>query len=297
MAGILSHMLFVRRFSSSASAVRRLLRNMHSKKSFNSFVFFDLETTGLQRPIEITELCFVGVLNDQLDSCCTASTIPRLLDKLTVCVRPTQHIEHGAELMTGLSNSILEDYRGFDIDLAATIKSFLVRQKAPCCLVAHGGDRYDFDILASEFSQVGLEFPSSVEVSDSCSAIRAMHKDLKAQDTGQERRSNGSSARISHSLSSLYKRYTGKDIEGSHTAEGDTLALLELVLAKPEVKSYIEKGARQLGRTANQNNGLAFVRERTSLNNEFNESKIEESEVLEEYFSVLEEEGVLKTKK
>lgn len=283
--------MFFRRFVVSSSS-RQIICKMHSKRAFNSFVFFDLETTGLQRPVEITEICFISVLKDHLLASGKTKSKPRLLDKMTICVRPAQEIEPGAQAMTNLSNIELQDCKNFDIELANSLKAFLLRQKPPCCLVAHGGDRYDFDILSSEFSQVNVEFPSSVQVADSCSAFRALHKDLRSQTSDlSSKRHNFGNEKISHNLGNLYKRYTGKDIEGSHTAEGDSMALLELVIFKTEILEYIENIAHNIG-NGSQNRELSTAKESHVSSQDTEED--DEKQVLDEYFDILEHEGIIK---
>ncbi|EDO38423.1 predicted protein, partial [Nematostella vectensis] len=201
-----------------------------------TFIFLDLETTGLRRPIEITEICLIAVQKDHLLRAAETKTEPRLIDKLSICVKPVQNIECGASSITGINKMDLAEKREFDRKLAKVIKTFLRRQPSPSCLVAHSGDRFDFDILASEFVNAGVKFPSEIQAADSWKAFRKLHQaeELKTSEAKRTTRTKLApyTGRLSFSLGNLYKRMTGSEIENSHTAEGDTLALLQLALKK-----------------------------------------------------------------
>lgn len=284
-------------------------RKMHKNTSFQSFIFFDLETTGLQRPIEITELCFIAIHKKHLllSASNSKKTLPRLVDKMAVCVRPVKDIEPGAETLTGLSNEDLAQHKGFNEELAKSVLSFILRQPQPSCLVAHSGDRFDFEILASEFAEVGLEFPPHIKVSDSYKAFRSLH-----QETAHPIMRRGHKCddyfnvftfpkKVSFSLGNLYQKQFGKEIRDSHTAEGDTLALLELVAVKPEVLDYLEEGSHSMG-CGSKNPGLREVRNEFKENGQdANEGKNScdnktlTDEVHEEYFGLLEKEGLLES--
>ncbi|XP_031552736.1 three-prime repair exonuclease 1-like [Actinia tenebrosa] len=286
---------------------RSFSRKMHKNTSFKSFIFFDLETTGLQRPIEITELCFIAIHKKQLllSSLNSKKTIPRLVDKMSVCVRPVQDIEPGAESLTGLSNEDLDQHKGFNEELAKNVLSFILRQPQPSCLVAHSGDRFDFEILASEFAEVGLEFPPHIKVSDSYKAFKNLHQETvhpimrRGEECSKHLNVFTLPKKVSFSLGNLYERQFGKEITDSHTAEGDSLALLELVVAKPEVLDYLEEGSHSMG-CGSKNPGLSEVRTDPVKENGQHANKGKEScsktlavEIHEEYFGLLEKEGLL----
>lgn len=64
-----------------------------------TFIFFDLETTGFGAPIEITELAMVAVSRSALLQ--AGNRLPRVLGKLVVHANPTKAIEHKAAELTG----------------------------------------------------------------------------------------------------------------------------------------------------------------------------------------------------
>ena len=68
--------------------------------SINTFIFIDLETTGIFDP-KITELCMIAVgkkafLEDD------NSILPRIKDKLCICVNPATLIDNVTAKLTGI---------------------------------------------------------------------------------------------------------------------------------------------------------------------------------------------------
>uniref|UniRef100_A0A8C3SHY6 exodeoxyribonuclease III n=1 Tax=Chelydra serpentina TaxID=8475 RepID=A0A8C3SHY6_CHESE len=163
---------------------------MLAPRDFQTFVFFDLETTGLppDRP-RITELCVFALHRRSLlqrppqDG--TAPRLPRVLDRLTLCIDPQQPFTPAAARLTGLSQQGLAENgkRGLDQAVAQTLGGFLARQAPPLCLVAHNGFRYDFPLLRTELARVGAELPPATGCLDTLQAMRELdmaHRDTEA---------------------------------------------------------------------------------------------------------------------
>jgi len=72
-----------------------------------TFVFLDLESTGLsgigEKP-RITEVSLVAVHRTMLGS---SHDLPRVMDKLTVCVYPMRPVTPMATDLTGKSNTLI----------------------------------------------------------------------------------------------------------------------------------------------------------------------------------------------
>ena len=220
---------------------------MSEDKECKSFIFIDLETTGLDRLVEITELSMVAVNRRHMIQCFESpETLPRVLDKFTVCVRPVQDIEQEAASMTGLSAKRLKKKGRFDTELGQSVLNFIHRKRQPSCLVAHNGDNYDFGILASELELVGIVIPDNVKFADSWKAFRQLHYSPSESTSSTRDRASeiemGGTGRPSFSLANLYKRYVGCPVENAHSAEADAIALLRLVLHKPEVLPFLDMG-------------------------------------------------------
>ncbi|XP_035694501.1 three-prime repair exonuclease 1-like [Branchiostoma floridae] len=202
-----------------------------------TFVFFDLETTGLDQPRQITEISLAAVRRDQLLTGTTVppggATIPRVMDKFTVCVRPRRDIHPKAAEITNLTNQTLGKHRVFDEDLVKSVVHLLNRQEPPVCLVAHNGNRFDFPILKAELGEsetVDL-FPQDVLCVDTMVAI----KDLYA---GQFK---------SFSLPKIHETLFGEapPPEVAHTAEGDVITMVKIVkkLGAKEILQWMDSNA------------------------------------------------------
>ena len=262
-------------------------RTMIGNSQFSTFIFLDLETTGLRKPVEITELSMIAVERAHIIDSSKTKSVPRLLDKLTTCVRPTKEIESQASMVTGISIEDLEKKKDFDIEFGGTVRSFIMRQQQPVCLVAHNGDNFDFKILVSHLDAVGITLPETVYATDSLKAFRKQHKEARNEShNGEitEQTGNGISKRFSCSLKNLYNSFVGGEFENAHSAEGDALALLRLVVHKPDVLEYLEKGAYEL---CCQGTKHCSKKPRVSLDEK------DASQVQDEYFSQLEKEGLL----
>ncbi|XP_065565533.1 uncharacterized protein LOC136030457 isoform X2 [Artemia franciscana] len=133
----------------------RVKNEAEAQNEINTFVFFDLETTGLKNPVRITEICLVAVTRDsllktmknfeRLKNMSVASNNllqevhPRVISKISLCTKPMKDIEKSASVITGLSNLDLANLSQFDGSTIATINHFLGQFVKPLCLVAHNG--------------------------------------------------------------------------------------------------------------------------------------------------------------
>ena len=127
-----------------------------------TLVYIDIEATGLKslgRP-RISEITFVAndtreILNtnhklmEKLNNTKSPEHIleletllPRVLNKLTLCVYPMATIMPEVSRLTGLDNYNLSDQSRFDKRTGYLLKAFLSRLPFPVCLVAHNGDLY-----------------------------------------------------------------------------------------------------------------------------------------------------------
>ena len=147
-----------------------------------TLVYFDLEATGLKnsgRP-RITEISFVAVntkdvleLQSRLMKNLKGSKsdveniLPRIMNKLTVCVYPMAIIRPEVSEITGLDNYNLSVQLTFDMKTGELLNSFLAHLTPPLCLVAHNGDKYDFPLLKAELEKVGITLPSNTLYAES----------------------------------------------------------------------------------------------------------------------------------
>ena len=126
---------------------------------FNSYVFLDLETTGLILPEDpksrITELSMWAIERQQFLNCNGTRKIPRVTNRLNLCVYPSKQIDPMASIKSKLDNVNLSHQSQFDEDVGNVVMSFLNRLQKPICMVAHYGFKFDFPVLKSEMANVG----------------------------------------------------------------------------------------------------------------------------------------------
>jgi len=151
-------------------------------------VYFDLEATGLKssgKP-RISEISLVAVnVEDVLQlhyrlvehlsrhgASGVEDLVPRVLNKLTLCVYPMATIMPVVTNITGLDNYNLTGQARFDKNTVDLLNNFLKRLPAPVCLVAHNGDEYDFQLLKSELENVEGELGQEIYCADSYVGFR-----------------------------------------------------------------------------------------------------------------------------
>ena len=201
-----------------------------------TFVFMDLEATGLDEPghsSRITEMCFMAVHRSSLIESPNHNQPPRVLDKLVLCVDPK--IKENAHVpgLTGLSRALLQQNgRGvFSEEIGQLVVGFLKRQASPVCLIAHSGDRFDFPKIAKHLREVGVTIPINILCGCSFHGFKA----VKSKPAG------------GWSLGSLYRRYVGRSPADDHRAEADVTTLLQLIhYTATEMMPWFDRNARPL---------------------------------------------------
>ena len=167
-----------------------------------TLVYCDLEATGLKssgRP-RITEISFVAVNMDnflelspyfrtqhpknhiEVESC-----LPRVMNKLTVCLYPMATIRPEVSDITGLDNYNLSGQATFTKKTGDLLNSYLSHLLAPICLVAHNGDLYDFPLLKAEMEKARLTLPPGTLCADSYVGIKEIFKrreEAKTENVG-----------------------------------------------------------------------------------------------------------------
>lgn len=211
-----------------------------------TLIFLDLEATGLpySQP-KVTELCLLAVHRRALENTSVSGgqpppvpKLPRVVDKLCLCIAPGKACSPGASEITGLSTAELDAHgrQRFNDNLANVLRAFLQRQPQPCCLVAHNGDRYDFPLLQAELALLSSNPLDGTFCVDSIAALKALEQASSPSVHGP---------RKSYSLGSIYSRLYGQAPLDSHTAEGDVLALLSICQWKPQaLLQWVDKHAQ-----------------------------------------------------
>lgn len=175
-------------------------------------IIFDLETTGKDpNTARIVEL---GCIKIDLDG---NQTEKRYL------VNPLIPIPPEATAIHGITDTMVAGAPKF-IALSKGMLSFF----AGCDIGGYNSNEYDIPLLSEEFGRCGLEFP---EPGTNFVDVYKLAKHVTPMD-----------------LASVYKRYTGEELEGAHGAIADVLAttkvlfkILELHFDKDTSPADIDK--------------------------------------------------------
>ena len=146
-----------------------------------TLVYFDIEATGLKssgRP-RICEISLVAVntqdvLKSKKDDTqyCEVKFLPRIVNKLTLCIFPMAVIVPLVSDLTGLDNYNLSGQSTFNKNTGELIKNFLSCLPTPVCLVAHNGNAYDFPLLKAELDKLGIQLSAEILCADSYIGIK-----------------------------------------------------------------------------------------------------------------------------
>ncbi|XP_026318310.1 uncharacterized protein LOC113229045 [Hyposmocoma kahamanoa] len=142
-----------------------------------TFVFFDIETTGLpwqeKNQTKITDFSFVAASRKILEATSYGQT--PLVSKFTVVLNPERAIHPKVRTLTGLSNELLQHAPVFK-RIVKSLIMFLEDLTRPVCLVAHNGNVFDFKILLAECHDAGVSLPEDLLCVDSLVGFRALLK-------------------------------------------------------------------------------------------------------------------------
>ncbi|XP_034191406.1 uncharacterized protein LOC117609325 isoform X1 [Osmia lignaria lignaria] len=144
-----------------------------SLKMIKTFIFFDLETTGLiERKVmpKIIELSLIAVSRNAI--CETMDPLPRVLHKLVLPVHPNTDISKLIHNLTGLSNKNLEEVQYFNYEACNLVMNFINRQTPPTCFVAYNGNNFDYPIFLSELKNINKDVSGDVLSIDMLNLIK-----------------------------------------------------------------------------------------------------------------------------
>lgn len=162
----------------------------------NPLAFFDLETTGINVVKDrIVEICIIKIMPD--GSSITKHDV----------INPTIPIPKEVTEIHGISDKDVADKPTF-AQVAQDYSSFLEK----CDMAGFNSNKFDVPLLAEEFARAGIDF--EIKGRQFIDIQNIFHK--------MEPRN----------LSAAYKFYCNKDLENAHTAEADTRATYEIMLAQ-----------------------------------------------------------------
>lgn len=172
--------------------------------------FFDLETTG------------IDVAKDRIVEISIFKVFPNgNKESKTWLVNPTIPIPPQSTAIHGISNEKVANEPTF-----ATLASQVYNMIKDSDLAGYNSDRFDIPLLAEEMLRAGVDFDMKNRVSVDVQTI--FHK--------KEERT----------LSAALRFYCSKNIENAHSAEADTMATYEILLAQLERYSDLENDIKSL---------------------------------------------------
>ena len=156
-------------------------------------VFFDLETTGTNiNSDRIVEICYLKVYPNGNE------------ESKTIRINPEMHIPEEASAVHGIYDEDVADCPTFKL-----MAKKIAEDIEGCDLAGFNSNRFDIPLLAEEFLRHGIDIDLSNRKMVDVQVI--FHK--------MEQRT----------LSAAYQFYCGKELEGAHGAQADTLATYEVL--------------------------------------------------------------------
>lgn len=186
-------------------------------------MFFDLETTGTDILHDrIVEISMIKVLPD-------GSDIQR-----TVRINPGCHIPEEATAIHHITDEDVAGQPMFKEVAGALAESFL-----GCDLAGFNSNRFDIPLLAEEFARAGIDFDFSA----------ARFIDVQTIFHKKEQRT----------LSAAYRFYCDKDLEGAHSANADTRATYEVLMAQLDRYDDLPNDVAKLSDYSAQNKNVDLM--------------------------------------
>ena len=161
-------------------------------------IFFDLETTGVDTATDrIVEISMVKV---DVDGSKTVKTRR---------INPEMHIPEVATAVHGITDEDVKDEPTFR-QIAKSLAAFI----EGCDFGGFNSNRFDLPMLVEEFMRAGVDVDFS----------RRKFVDVQTIFHRKEQRT----------LVAAYKFYCGKDLTNAHSADADTMATYEVLMAQLE---------------------------------------------------------------
>lgn len=185
--------------------------------------FFDIEATG------------TNVAKDRIVEISILKIFPNgNRESKTWLVNPTVPISKEVVAVHGITNEKVANEPTFQ-ELAGTIYEMI----KGCDLAGYNSNRYDIPLLAEEMLRAGVDFDMKNSLAVDVQTI--FHK--------MEKRT----------LEAAYKFYCDKNLDDAHSAEADTLATYEVLLAQLDRYPELENDIKKLSEFTTRRQNLDFA--------------------------------------
>lgn len=183
-------------------------------------VFFDLETTGIDTSKDrIVEISLVKLTSDGKREIKTRR------------LNPTIPIPKQASDVHGITDDMVVDEPTF-AQIARSLETWI----AGCDLAGYNSNRFDIPLLHEEFYRAGIKLDlEGVNMVDVQSIFHKMEP---------------------RTLTAAYQYYCGKSLENAHSAQADTEATLDILLAQVERYPELAKSVPELAAFSRMTNNM-----------------------------------------
>ncbi|MCM1138651.1 MAG: 3'-5' exonuclease [Duncaniella sp.] len=186
-------------------------------------VFFDLETTG------------VDVTNDHIVEISIIKVMPSGEE-----IEKTRRINPGVKIppeATAVHHITDEDVA--DAPTFKQIARSLAKEMTGCDIAGFNSNKFDIPMLDQEFQRAGVKFDFS----------KARLIDVQTIFHKKEQRT----------LVAAYRFYCGKELDGAHSANADTRATYEVLMAQLDKYDDLPNDMEELSKFSNQNRSVDFM--------------------------------------
>jgi len=189
----------------------------------NPLIFFDLETTG------------IDVTNDRIVEISYLKIYPNGDEESkTMKINPTIPIPAKVVAIHGISDDDVKDSPTFN-----EVAQNLAHVFEGCDFAGYNSNKFDLPLLAEEFLRTDVDIDLKKRKFIDIQVI--FHK--KEQRT----------------LSAAYKFYCDKNLEGAHSAEVDTKATYEVLMAQLDRYSDLPNDVDELAKYSSHNRNVDFL--------------------------------------
>ena len=186
-------------------------------------MFFDLETTGTNILHDrIVEMSMIKVYPDGHE------------EERTIRINPGMHIPEEASSIHHIFDEDVADKPAFKQVATQLAKSF-----EGCDIAGFNSNKFDIPMLAEEFARAGVDFDFS----------RPRFIDVQTIFHKKEQRT----------LTAAYRFYCDKELEGAHSANADTRATYEVLMAQLDRYDDLPNDMEQLSAYSSQNNNVDIM--------------------------------------
>ena len=186
-------------------------------------MFFDLETTGTNiLQDRIVEMSMIKVYPDGRE------------EQRTIRVNPGRHIPEEASAIHHIYDEDVADKPLFKQIAAQLAQSF-----TGCDIAGYNSNKFDIPMLAEEFARAGVDFDFT----------RPRFIDVQTIFHKKEQRT----------LTAAYRFYCDKDLEGAHSANADTRATYEVLMAQLDRYEDLPNDMEKLSAYSSQTNNVDIM--------------------------------------